>query len=357
MSLLLGASALVLPWRREQSFDWELLRRPLRFGLTLIPHAFALWAIMLADRVVLSGLVSAHELGLYSLAANIGVPIGFATAALNQSVLPRYAKAGRDDEDRGQLRAVITQQISLTTGIALAGALLGGTLLTVLAAPSYAAAAPARGMDRSRSGSDRPVSHPDERRDDRRREKRLCVGCQRPRRGNQCGALVAVRANSRDPGGGDFLRCDGTRIADRHLRLLARAGQPEYIPVARILGALAAAAVAYAGGAITAPGTSTVDVVVRLAWLALFGCRDGARSRRRAGTTDAEGMTVMFRQVTSDELRALQRKLLDRFSPTAYLLNPWRKQFPRHPLPVRLALFRLCDSAYCADSAISITRP
>lgn len=39
-----------------------------------------------------------------------------------------------------------------------------------------------------------------------------------------------------------------------------------------------------------------------------------------------------------EDLRVLQRKLLDRFSPTAYLLNPWRKRFPRYPWLVRLAL-------------------
>ena len=40
----------------------------MRFGATLIPHAFALWALFLIDRGVLAGLVSAHELGVYSLA-------------------------------------------------------------------------------------------------------------------------------------------------------------------------------------------------------------------------------------------------------------------------------------------------
>ena len=71
--VLLLASAVVLPWYRDERFDWALLRGPLRFGLTLVPHAFSLWAIMLADRIVLAGLVTAHQLGLYSLAANIGV--------------------------------------------------------------------------------------------------------------------------------------------------------------------------------------------------------------------------------------------------------------------------------------------
>jgi acetyltransferase-like isoleucine patch superfamily enzyme len=61
-------------------------------------------------------------------------------------------------------------------------------------------------------------------------------------------------------------------------------------------------------------------------------------------------MNVMVRRMTvnpplvrrlADDPRILYRKLLDRFSPTSYLLNPWRKRFPRHPPLVRWALLPL----------------
>jgi O-antigen/teichoic acid export membrane protein len=139
---LMAASVLVLPWYRHERFDWVLLKGPLRFGLTLIPHALSLWAIMLADRVILSTLVSAHNLGLYSLAANVGVPIGFATSALNQALLPAYAKARQSAAGRALLKRTILQQHILTVLITLIGVLFGGTLVTVLAAPSYRDAAP-----------------------------------------------------------------------------------------------------------------------------------------------------------------------------------------------------------------------
>jgi acetyltransferase-like isoleucine patch superfamily enzyme len=48
-----------------------------------------------------------------------------------------------------------------------------------------------------------------------------------------------------------------------------------------------------------------------------------------------------LRVMRSRDVRVLRRKLLDRFSPTSYLLNPWRKRFPRYPRPVRLALLPL----------------
>ena len=270
-ALLLAASAIVLPWQRRQGFDWALLRGPLRFGVTLIPHAFALWAIMLADRVVLSGLVSAHELGLYSLASNIAVPIGFATAALNQALLPRYARAGSDEQDRSRLRTVITQQIALTTGIALAGALLGGTLLTILAAPSYDAAAPLVAWIALAQG---------------------LIGLYLiPMNGATIGAgksgfvwVVSGLAAAANvgllllfvPSGG--ILAAAVAYAVTGLVLLVGISiysrtpdNPNTYNWREILCVLAAAAVSYAAGATMAPGTSLSDVVVRLVWLVLFG--------------------------------------------------------------------------------------
>jgi O-antigen/teichoic acid export membrane protein len=270
--LLLGAAAIVLPWHHGERFDWALLRGPLRFGLTLIPHALALWAIMLADRVVLAGLVSAHQLGLYSLAANIGVPIGFATAALNQSLLPRYAQAGRDDEDRSRLGGVITQQVTLTTGIALAGALLGGTLLTVVAAPSYDAAAPlvvwialAQGLvglylipmngatiGAGRSGFVWVVSG-------------LAAVT------NVVLLLLLVPSHGILAAAVSYAATGLVLVVG--ISVYSRGpGNPNSYRWPAIIGVLAAAGVAYAGGVLTAPGTSIGAFSVRLAWLALFGC-------------------------------------------------------------------------------------
>jgi acetyltransferase-like isoleucine patch superfamily enzyme len=50
---------------------------------------------------------------------------------------------------------------------------------------------------------------------------------------------------------------------------------------------------------------------------------------------------MFLQHMTRDDVRMLQRKVLDRFSPTSYLLNPWRKRFPRYPLAVRLTLLPL----------------
>ncbi len=282
---LLLAAAVVMPWEHELRFDWGLLRGPLRFGLTLVPHAFSLWAIMLVDRIVLAGLVTAHQLGLYSLAANLGVPIAFATGALNQALLPRYAKAGLDQEDRGRLRAVITHQIALTTGIALAAALLGGTMVTILAAPSYQAAAPlvpwialAQGltglylvpMNGATMGA--------------RKTGFVWVVSGLAAATNVALLLLVV------PSHGIL----SAAIAYAATGLVLVVGISFYARDPRnpnsydwrvLLPVLAAAAISYAAAAITAPGTSVTAGIQRLAWLALFAAVTLALTRSaRRGT-------------------------------------------------------------------------
>ncbi len=283
--VLLAAAAVVLPWYRHEGFHWDLLKGPLRFGLTLVPHAFALWAIMFADRVVLAGLVTAHELGLYSLAANIGVPIAFATAALNQSLLPRYVRAGADGEDRSRLRSVITHQVTLTTGIALAGALLGGTAVTILAAPSYQGAAPlvpwialAQGftglylipmngatMGAGKSGFVWVISGL------AATFNVVLLLLVVPSHGILAGAISYAAT-------GLFLLV-GISFYARDPR------NPNSYDWRALFPVLAAAVISYAGAAITAPGTSVVAGIERLAWLALFAAAavTFTHSARRGG--------------------------------------------------------------------------
>jgi O-antigen/teichoic acid export membrane protein len=290
-ALLLAASAIVLPWYREESFDWALLRGPLRFGLTLIPHAFALWAIILADRIVLSGLVSARQLGLYSLAANIGVPIGFATAALNQSLLPRYAKAGLDDGERRRLGGVIAQQVTLTTAIALAGALLGGTLVTVLAAPSYHAAAPLVTWIALGQGLTGLYLIP---------MNGATIGAGKSAFVWVISGLAAVTNVVLlllfVPSHGILAAAIAYAVTGLVLvvgiSVYSRSpGNPNTYRWLVILGVIAAAAVSYAGAAITAPGTSIGAGAARLAWLAVFGGAAAALiradGRGAKGTDDA----------------------------------------------------------------------
>jgi O-antigen/teichoic acid export membrane protein len=141
-AILLLAALVVVPWDRHVDFDREMVKRAVRFGSTLIPHAFAFWALLLIDRAVIAGIVSARQLGIYSLAANVGVPVAIAVSSLNQAMMPSYADAGINPEQRGHLSDVVVIQVAALLLICLTGALLGGPLLLVMSPSSYHAAAP-----------------------------------------------------------------------------------------------------------------------------------------------------------------------------------------------------------------------
>ena len=140
--ILLLAATRIVPWDRGARYSGELVRGAVRFGATLIPHAFALWALLLIDRAVLAGLVSARELGIYSLAANVGVPVAIAVQSLNQAMMPAYANAGINPDQRDHLADLVVVQITSVLAICLAGALLGGPLLQIMTPATFHSAAP-----------------------------------------------------------------------------------------------------------------------------------------------------------------------------------------------------------------------
>jgi O-antigen/teichoic acid export membrane protein len=141
-AILLVAAFRIVPWERGVPFERDTVVGAMRFGATLIPHAFALWALFLIDRGVLAGLVSAHELGVYSLAANLAVPVAIAITSLNQAMMPAYASAGVHPEQRDHLANLIVIQLTGVFAICLTGALLGGPVLLLVAPHSYHDAAP-----------------------------------------------------------------------------------------------------------------------------------------------------------------------------------------------------------------------
>ena len=178
-AILLFAATRIVPWDRGARYGGELVRGAVRFGATLIPHAFALWALLLIDRAVLAGLVSARELGIYSLAATIAVPVAIAIQSLNQAMMPAYANAGINPGHRDHLADLIVVQITSVLAICLAGALLGGPLLQVMAPDRVRLGGAACCLDRPRLRLPRLVFHPHERDHARRRTQRLRLDRQR----------------------------------------------------------------------------------------------------------------------------------------------------------------------------------
>jgi O-antigen/teichoic acid export membrane protein len=126
------------------SFSRPLLAEALRFGLPKVPHGLLLQVQNLADRKILDLFVTRGEVGLYQMGYNFGQGVKFATSAFEPAWGPFvYAQLARPDA-RTTLARVSTHVFAFFTGAALAVAVLGGDLLTLLTPhnPAFRAAAP-----------------------------------------------------------------------------------------------------------------------------------------------------------------------------------------------------------------------
>lgn len=136
----LAAAAIIVPWHRGITYRGDLVRGAILFGLPFVPHFLSHWALQVADRVVLAGLVSAGALGIYSFGANLGLPVLILVESLNQGFMPMYARAGARPGDPGELSRAVVLQAQVVAVITTAGALLAPPLVSIIAPSSYAQA-------------------------------------------------------------------------------------------------------------------------------------------------------------------------------------------------------------------------
>jgi O-antigen/teichoic acid export membrane protein len=131
----------VVPWRPKGHLRWSIVWPALVFSAPLVPHVFSHWALQLADRGVIAGMVSGPDLGLYTLAGVMAGTVMMLFIALNQGFAPSYARAGTRDSQEGGLAQVAVVQITAVVGIALTGALFGPPLVELLTPAEYHGAA------------------------------------------------------------------------------------------------------------------------------------------------------------------------------------------------------------------------
>jgi len=132
----------IVPFRRPSRIDLDHVRQLVRLGVPLVPHMAAQWALQVADRIVIAGIVSASALGVYSLASNIGLPVLMLVQSVNYAFMPTYARAGARRASRSELERTVVMHATIVAFIAMACALLAPPFISVLAGSSYGAAGP-----------------------------------------------------------------------------------------------------------------------------------------------------------------------------------------------------------------------
>ena len=135
--VVLAAAMALLPWQFRGRLRWPIVRTALIFSLPLIPHFLSHWALQLADRGIIAGMVSGPDLGRYTLAGILAGSVMMVLIALNQGFQPSYARAGATYDQHDALKHVVVVQATAVVTITLAGVLLGPPLLELLAPAAY----------------------------------------------------------------------------------------------------------------------------------------------------------------------------------------------------------------------------
>lgn len=114
LGLMLARGTVRLGWNREYAKDI------LAFGLPLIPHGIGSVAVVLISRAVLNTMAGMHDVGLYSVAAQLAMVISLVATAVNQAYSPWLYRRLASPTDA--LRRKLVQATYLYFVVALAGA-------------------------------------------------------------------------------------------------------------------------------------------------------------------------------------------------------------------------------------------
>lgn len=127
--------------------DLGLARELLRFGLPLVPSAFANAAVQAVDRFFLNLLAGAAVVGPYAMAAKLGHSLqDFVARPLSQVLFVRRYETLAAEEDQGEFHALQVLYLAVLLLGAVGLGLFGPEIIWIVAADGYAAAGPLIGV-------------------------------------------------------------------------------------------------------------------------------------------------------------------------------------------------------------------
>ncbi|EDM37186.1 probable lipopolysaccharide biosynthesis protein [Pedobacter sp. BAL39] len=106
-----------------------LIKDVLKYGLPMIPHAIGFVIINLADRIFISKIAGNDELGIYSLAYNLGSVILMIALAFNNAWVPNFLELLKENTAQSKERVVKITYVYL---LVLFGLTLGLSLTSPL---------------------------------------------------------------------------------------------------------------------------------------------------------------------------------------------------------------------------------
>jgi O-antigen/teichoic acid export membrane protein len=121
------------------SFEWATLRRGLRFSIPLIPNLAGAWISGFSNRLVIAHYGTNAEVGLFTIAVQLGFVIYFVNDAITQVQGPIGMSAMTEDTTAGkrQMSEFVSVFVWSMLLVYLALTLFAEEILEVLTAPAY----------------------------------------------------------------------------------------------------------------------------------------------------------------------------------------------------------------------------
>ncbi len=121
-------------------WDWKAVRRALGFGLPLVPHLLAKWALNFADRLILERYVSLAAIGLYTLAYQLGLSINMVMTSLNRAWTPFFYRKMALEDGEPIVARLATYYAWVLIWLSLGIIVLAEPVIALIASPAYRAA-------------------------------------------------------------------------------------------------------------------------------------------------------------------------------------------------------------------------
>lgn len=122
----------------DLKFSPSKLRQSLAFGLPIIPHLLAAWALNVGDRVLLQRLAGLSEVGVYSLACQVAGLLALLVAAVNSAYTPVFYDLARNPTNASTvIGRITTVYFAIVAFSGLAITLFAKPVLSLIAPVAY----------------------------------------------------------------------------------------------------------------------------------------------------------------------------------------------------------------------------
>lgn len=137
-AVVTGVVATVFVFRNYRiAFDYDKLKATLSYSLPMFPHLYSGFLIDMADRALLTQILSLEVTGIYTVGYGLGAALTGLIKAANNTVISEYAQAQEDDEVKSKLPTTATQFLLICGFLSVGFALFAPFLLEVVFGGEY----------------------------------------------------------------------------------------------------------------------------------------------------------------------------------------------------------------------------